>query len=156
MKEILFFKTVVLVTTLYSCNTTEPNDNKTPIIEQNKSEEVMEEDPEFKIVKEYEMEEWGGAMPELTLRESGNAWLIVEVPPFEDGDGNELFDDEDFPEGLEFEKLISEYIGTEVKREDREIFIIENATEDQCLKTVEFFANYWENRKEEYKKKLNN
>jgi len=55
--------------------------------------------------------------------------LIVEVPSFKDGDGNELFDDEDFLEGIEFEKLISEYVGVAVRCNNREAFITESATE---------------------------
>ncbi|UKN00184.1 hypothetical protein K6119_10615 [Paracrocinitomix mangrovi] len=139
----------------FSCNSNNSEESESTKNNEPNKEEIME-DPEFVIVKEYPMDEWGGAQPELTLRESGNAWLITEVPPFEDEDGNELFDDEDFPEGLEFEKLIADYIGTDVIRDDREVFIIENATEEQCLKVVEFFANYWDLRKEEYKMKKEN
>ena len=139
----------------FSCNSHNSEESESTKNNEPNKEEIME-DPEFVIVKEYPMEVWGGTQPELTLRESGNAWLITEVPPFEDGDGNELFDDEDFPEGPEFEKLIAEYIGTDVIRDDREVFIIENATEEQCLKVVDFFANYWDLRKEEYKMKKEN
>ena len=126
---------------IVSCNSSNSKETQPANNSEIETENYMDKDPEFVIVKDYPMEEWGGTQPELTLRKSGNAWFITQVPPFEDGDGNELFDDEDFPEGLEFEKLIAEYIGKEVIREDREIFIIENATEEQCLKVVDFFAN---------------
>lgn len=131
-----------------SCHSQNSNESS-----ESKAEKNIKQPQESKNYKEYPMKEWGGTQPQLTLRENGNARLVVEVPPLEDGDGNELFDDEDFPEGLEFEKLIAEYIGTEVIRDDREVFIIENATDEQCLKVVEFFENYWSLRKEEYKSK---
>ena len=33
------------------------------------------------IIREIEVSDFGGAAPALTLRKSGNAYLIVEVPP---------------------------------------------------------------------------
>lgn len=97
--------------------------------------------------------DFGGAKPSLTLRKSGRIYLIVEVPPFYDGDGNEIDGDEDFPEVLEFENLISEFTGVPVIREDREVFIIDKPMPDTLAKIKEFIENYWVLRKDEYKKK---
>ncbi len=61
------------------------------------------------IEKEVEVGDFEcGATPNLTLRKSGNIYLIVDCPPFIDGDGNEIHGDSDFPEVYEFENLISE------------------------------------------------
>lgn len=105
------------------------------------------------IEKEVEVGDFGGATPNLTLRKSGNIYLIVDCPPFIDGDGNEIHGDSDFPEVYEFENLISEYIGVEVEREDREVFIIPNPKADSLEKVKEFIENYWTLRKDIYKKK---
>ena len=104
------------------------------------------------IEQKIEVEDFGGTKPSLTLRKGGNGYLIVECPPFYDGDGNEIDGDDDFPEVMEFEDLISEYIGVPVKREDREVFLIEKADIATLRKVKEFIENYWTLRKEKYKK----
>ena len=104
------------------------------------------------VEHEIEVADFGGAKPSLTLRKSGNVYLIVECPPFYDGDGNEIDGNKDFPEAMEFEKLISDYIGVPVKREDREVFLIEKANIEIMRKVKSFIENYWELRKGKYKK----
>jgi hypothetical protein len=105
------------------------------------------------VEEELEVGDFGGAKPSLTLRKSGTIYLIVEVPPFYDGDGNEIDGDEDFPEVMEFENLIAEYIGTPVDRDDREVFVIKKPNADTLIKVKEFIENYWTLRKDIYKKK---
>lgn len=123
-------------------NSNQPADNSTNLAD---SDNIIEQ--------ELEVGDFGGAKPTLTLRKSGCIYLIVEVPPFHDGDGNEIDGDEDFPEVFEFEKLISEYTGVHVDREDREVFRIDNPKTDTLLKVKDFIENYWAHRKDEYKKK---
>jgi hypothetical protein len=105
------------------------------------------------IEQELEVGDFGGAKPSLTLRKSGRVYLIVEVPPFYNGDGSEIDGDEDFPEVYEFENLISEYVGVPVNRDDREVFRIDNPQPDTLAKVKEFIENYWSHRKEQYKRK---
>ncbi|MFZ6013963.1 MAG: hypothetical protein ACOYXT_26725 [Bacteroidota bacterium] len=104
------------------------------------------------IEQDIEVNDFGGAKPSLTLRKSGRIYLIVEVPPFYDGDGKEIDGDKDFPEVLEFESLISEYSGVQVDREDREVFVINKPKTDTLLKVKDFMENYWTLRKDKYKK----
>lgn len=104
------------------------------------------------IEQELEVGDFGGAKPSLTLRKSGRIYLIVEVPPFYDGDGNEIDGDKDFPEVFEFENLISEYVGVQVDRDDREVFRIDTPQTDTLAKVKVFIENYWLLRKEQYKK----
>ncbi|TVZ08098.1 hypothetical protein JM80_0582 [Cellulophaga sp. RHA_52] len=131
----------------FGCNQNKKDSKETKI----ENVEISEDLDEI-IIKEIEVSDFGGATPELTLRKSGNAYLIVEVPPFNGGDGNDIDGDEDFPEVMEFENLIAEYIGQNVEREDREVFIIPNATEESLKKTKYFMENYWTLRKDKYKK----
>src|SRR6187549_2777953 len=105
------------------------------------------------IDQEIEVGDFGGAQPSLTLRKSGHVYLIVEMPPFVDGDGKDIDGDDDFPETWEFENLIAEYTGVPVDREDREIFIIRKPNADTINKVKEFLDNYWALRKDIYKKK---
>jgi hypothetical protein len=105
------------------------------------------------IEKEVQVCDFGGATPSLTLRKSGYIYLIVECPPFQDGDGNDIDGDADFPEGDEFEDLISEYTGVTVDRDDREVFVIQKPKEDTLDKVKEFLENYWTLRKDIYKQK---
>jgi hypothetical protein len=106
------------------------------------------------VAKEYDVADFGGAKSELTLRKSGQLYLIVEVPPFFDGNGNEIDGDKDFPEAMEFENLIAEYVGVPVYREDREIFVIKKPKADTGDRIKEFIENYWKLRKKKYKKSL--
>ncbi|MFD2909685.1 hypothetical protein ACFSX9_13185 [Flavobacterium ardleyense] len=103
------------------------------------------------VVNEVENIDFGGTTAELKLRKNGNGYLIVELPPFTDGEGNNIDGDEDFPELLDFEDLIAEYIGQRVERHDREVFIIPNATEQSLLKIKYFIENYWALRNDKYK-----
>lgn len=50
--------------------------------------------------------------------------MIVDMPPFYDGNGNSIEGDDEFPEVDEFEDLIAEFTGVAVVRDDREVFII--------------------------------
>ena len=102
---------------------------------------------------EIEVDDFGGAKPSLTLRKNGHLYLIVEMPPFVDGDGNDIDGDEDFPETWEFENLIAEYTGVQVDREDREIFIIRKPNTDTINRVKEYLDNYWALRKDIYKNK---
>jgi len=105
------------------------------------------------VEQEVEIGDFGGAKPSLTLRKTGRLYLIVEVPPFYDGEGNDIDGDDDFPEANEFEDLIAEYVGVPVNREDREVFRIDNPEADTMSKVKEFIENYWTIRKEKYKTK---
>ncbi len=114
--------------------------------------EISFSELDYMVETEVEVGDFGGAKPSLTLKKSGKVYLIVEIPPFYDGNGNEIDGDEDFPEGMEFENLIAEYVGTPVEREDREVFIIEKPKSDTLIKVKEFIENYWSLRKDIYKK----
>ena len=114
--------------------------------------EISLSELDYMIETEVEVGDFGGAKPSLTLMKSGKVYLIVETPPFYDGNGNAIYGDEDFPEGVEFENLIAEYVGTPVEREDRELFIIEKPKSDTLIKVKEFIENYWSLRKDIYKK----
>ena len=114
---------------------------------------IKKDNPDDIIVQKLEVGDFGGARPGLTLRESGNAYLIVEMPPFHDGDGNDIDGDEDFPELMVFEKLMADYVGTPVIRDDREVFIIRKANPEILRKVKEFMENYWTLRKDQYKKR---
>ena len=112
---------------LFSCNSEENNS-----IQMKRTKESLG----FVILKGYPITQCKGTQPELTLRENGNALLLItKVAPFEDSK-------QDFPGGLELQKLIESYVGIPLIKKAGEVFIIENATEENCLKTVEFFANY--------------
>lgn len=128
-----------------------PFDIKTVKPVNSKTINIVKTEDIDEIIKEIKIADFGGTNPELTLRKNKNAYLIVEMPPFIDGEGNEIKGDEDFPEIGKFENLISEYIGQKVLREDREVFIIPNAT-DKSLDNIKYFMeNYWVLRKKKYK-----
>jgi hypothetical protein len=113
---------------------------------------IAENDDDI-VAQEIEVGDFGGAKPSLTLRKSGRIYLIVEVPPFHDGDGHEIDGDDDFPEVSEFEHLISEYVGVQVERDDREVFRIDHPKADTLTKVKAFMENYWSLRKDKYKTK---
>ena len=104
------------------------------------------------FVRDIPVGDFGGSKPSLTLRKNGCLQLLVDMPPFYDGNGNNIDGEEDFPEVYEFEELISEYTGVRVKRDDREVFIIHNPHPETALKVKEFLENYWALRKDKYKK----
>jgi hypothetical protein len=106
------------------------------------------------VEKEYDIDDFGGAKPDLTLRKSGQLHLIVTIPPFFDDDGNEIDGDKDFPEAMEFENLIAEYVGIPVYREDREFFVIKKPKADTGDRIKDFLENYWNLRKDKYKNKI--
>lgn len=115
-----------------------------------KQEIQLEEDLSTIIIEEICIDDFGGSSPELTMRKNNDAYLIVEIPPFYDGEGNEILE-EDFPEEEDFAELISEYVNKDVMQDDRETFIIKNATDVSLEKTKYFIENYWTLRKEKYK-----
>jgi len=127
-------------------------DNETGSEDITKNHTLSFEEADNIVEQTIEVADFGGAKPNLTLRKSGNGYLIVECPPFYDGEGNEIDGDKDFPEAMEFENLISEYIGVPVIREDREVFLIEKANIEIIRKVKEFIENYWKLRKGKYKK----
>jgi len=104
------------------------------------------------IVRTVTFNDFGGVTPELVIEKSGNARLLVELPPFYDGEGHEINGDDDFPEVFDFEVLLSEYVDVPIEREDREVFVIHNMNEQTESKLKDFFENYWKRREERYKK----
>jgi hypothetical protein len=115
---------------------------------ENKNHIVSFEELDNIVEKEYDVADFGGSKPHLTLRKSGQLYLIMDVPPFYDGDGNEIDGDNDFPEAKEFENLIAEYVSIPVYRVDREVFVIKKPDADTGDKIKEFIENYWKLRKD--------
>jgi hypothetical protein len=119
------------------------------IFKEEKKKKVFDND---NIVTNYQIADFGGIKP-ILYEKDGQLCLILDMPPFSDGKGNEINGDEDFPELMEFENLIAEYIGVPVTREDREIFIVNQYQTDTPDKIKEFLENYWSLRKDKYKKR---